>query len=358
MDRRLVVLAAIVSLLVLGCGRGERQDPAPARLEVVAASDRLWTGVAVSPAGRIFVNFPRWSADVPISVAEVLASGEIVPFPDDEWNRWDPDLSPAERFVCVQSVVCDEKGSLWIVDAGNPLGQGVVPGAAKLLRFDLETNEVTRRIEFSFEVAPAESYLNDVRIDTRADVAYVSESGLGAILVVDLAQGTVARRLADHPSTKSEGVGLTIGGTPWMPGGVKPEVHCDGIALDDTGEFVYYQALTGHTLYRVATRWLRDASLAEAELGEKVERVGTTGVSDGIIFGRDGLLYLSALEESAIKTVRVGAEMEVEMLVQSPDLAWPDSFALGADGTVYVTSSQIHLGPSLTTPYRIFKIVR
>ena len=33
-------------------------------LVTVAESERLWTGVAVSGGGRIFVNYPRWSHDI------------------------------------------------------------------------------------------------------------------------------------------------------------------------------------------------------------------------------------------------------------------------------------------------------
>ena len=47
-----------------------------ASVEEVASNERLWTGVAVSQSGRMFVNFPRWSTDVPTSVAELDENGE------------------------------------------------------------------------------------------------------------------------------------------------------------------------------------------------------------------------------------------------------------------------------------------
>ena len=43
-------------------------------LNEVARSENLWTGVAVSREGRIFVNYPRWSPQTTISVAEVLST--------------------------------------------------------------------------------------------------------------------------------------------------------------------------------------------------------------------------------------------------------------------------------------------
>jgi sugar lactone lactonase YvrE len=221
----------------------------------VAESDRQWTGIAVSASERLFVCFPRWSDDVPVAVAERLPSGELRAYPDGVWNDWSPGGPAERRFVCVQALHVDANDDLWILDPGNPKFLGVVPGAPKLLRVDLETDEVVETLPFDAEAAPPASYLNDVRVDTERRVAYVTDSGLGAILVVDLATGFVRRRLEDHASTKSEGIDLLIEGRWWrLPDGSRPEVHADGIALTPDREWLYWQALTGRTLYRVPTR--------------------------------------------------------------------------------------------------------
>lgn len=68
---------ASISILTAGCGTARQ-----ASLGEVARSKRQWTGVAVSDSGRIFVNYPRWSDDVPVSVAE-LKNDKPVPYPDD-----------------------------------------------------------------------------------------------------------------------------------------------------------------------------------------------------------------------------------------------------------------------------------
>jgi hypothetical protein len=54
----------------------------------VASFEHQVTGVAVAQDGRIFVNFPRWTEDSPISVAEVTPEGELRPYPDAAWNAW------------------------------------------------------------------------------------------------------------------------------------------------------------------------------------------------------------------------------------------------------------------------------
>src|SRR4051812_11510396 len=91
------------------------------RLQSVATFDHQVTGVTVAPNGRIFVNFPRWTEDTPVSVAELMQDGSTKPYPNEEWNAWRnarmSEVSATEHFVCVQSVVADRRGSLWVVDA-------------------------------------------------------------------------------------------------------------------------------------------------------------------------------------------------------------------------------------------------
>jgi len=57
-------------------------------LQAVASFDHQVTGVTVAPDGRIFVNFPRWTEDTPVSVAELMPDGSTKPYPNEEWNKW------------------------------------------------------------------------------------------------------------------------------------------------------------------------------------------------------------------------------------------------------------------------------
>ena len=93
-----IVPALIIILALAGCAGPESTVAETAAveptLEVVAESERQWTGVAVTSDGRIFVNFPRWWPEVPVSLAEVLADGSLAPYPNQAWNAWTPDTDP------------------------------------------------------------------------------------------------------------------------------------------------------------------------------------------------------------------------------------------------------------------------
>lgn len=344
----------IASVLVVACAPPPPETPMPdlpevktkaaLALEEVATSPRRWTGVAVSFEQRIFVSYPRWSDDVPISVAE-LVDGKPVPFPDEAFNAYEPDGEPTRQWVAVQSVVVDPANHLWVLDTGNPQFAGVVSGAPKLVEFDLETGEEVRTIRFERPVIGPDSYLNDVRIDPASATAYLTDSGGGALIVVDLRTGSSRRLLDDHPSTEAEPITLTIGGEPWLRNGVPPRVHSDGLALDRAGGWLYYQALTGISLYRIPLE-----ALAGEYPDEAVELVAESGPADGLLFANDRV-YLTALEHDAIS---VFDGESIRDIIVDPRIAWPDSFALGPRGMIYFTTAQIHRAAP-TEPFRLFR---
>jgi sugar lactone lactonase YvrE len=322
-----------------------KQPGAQARLQQVAEFDHQVTGVTVARDGRIFVNFPRWTEDAPVSVAEVASDGSIRPYPDQAWNAWRnakrDEMDPGQHFVCVQSVVADERGNLWVLDPAAPAQSTLVPGGPKLVKIDLASNEVKQVIAFDQTAAPQGSYLNDVRFSADGRLAYITDSGArGALLVVDLASGKARRLLDGHPSTQPEkGVVIKTDGKELRrPDGRGVEFAADGIALSPDGKYLYWQAIKGRTLYRIATGALDDASLPDKSVEGKVETVGENGPADGLLFDRQGRMYISAVEENAIKLREDG---KVSVLLQDSRLRWPDTFALGPDGTVYVTSSRI-----------------
>src|SRR4051812_15058490 len=193
----------LVPLLVCAALAAESQ---PVRLEPAADfGDQQATGGGIRITGRVFVSFPAWSDTYPpVAVAEVMPDGQLQPFPDGAWNAWQPGSAPDARWVCAQSAVADSCGSLWALAPASPRMEGVVAGGAKLVQIDLAENRVVRVIRFDATIAPAKSYLNDVRVSPDQRWAFITDSGLGALVVVDLASNAARRLLAGHPSVMAE----------------------------------------------------------------------------------------------------------------------------------------------------------
>jgi len=330
--------------------------------EVASFPNQQISGVGVSQkSGRIFVNFPNWSDDHTISVAEIV-NGAPKPFPNDEWNK---PGDPASHFVCVQSVVVDDQDNLWILDPASPKMQGIVKGGPKLIKVDLGTNKVVQKIPFGDDVAPNKSYLNDVRIDSRNGKAFITDSGKGAIIVIDLKTGKSRRLLDGHTSTQPEkDMKLTVEGKQLIDQKTKspPQIASDGIAFTQNEGYLYYHALTGHTLYRIRTADLLDEKLSEKDLESKVENVGDTPAPDGMLEAPDGSVYLTDIEGGAIVHWDPLSK-NIEPVIADEQLLWPDTLSWGSHGELYVTASQIENMPRFnngvsarTGPYKLWKI--
>lgn len=333
-----------------------------ATLETFATfPEKQVTGVAASKSGRVFVNFPDWSDGHTLSVAE-LVDGEPKPFPNEEWNKAG---APGTHFVCVQSVYVDESDSLWILDPAAPKMKEIVKGGPKLVKVDLVKNEVVQTIPFGEDVAPKKSYLNDVRVDTKTQTAYLTDSGLGAIVVVDLRTGKARRLLEGDRSTQAEkDFKLQVEGHGLLgENGQPPRIHSDGIAFDPLHGYLYYHALTGQTLYRIKTDDLKNTRLTSSQLSAKVETVAETPAPDGMIMGPDGKLYLTDVEHGAVQVLDL-KDNKLATVVADGRLSWPDSLAWAPDGGLYVTTSQIQKMPRFnggkdmrTIHYHVYKII-
>lgn len=330
---------------------------AAGRPQLVARFEHQVTGVTVAKDGRIFVNFPRWTEDAPVSVAE-LKDGKPVPYPDAEWNSWrnarKDEIDPKNHFVCVQSVVADQQDRLWVVDAAAPAMAAAVKDGPKLVAIDLKTDRVAKTIPFDPSIAPQGSYLNDVRISPDGKTAYLTDSGAeGALIVIDIDSGKAKRLLAGHPSTMPDkSVTVTYDGKPLRrPDGRGVEFSADGIALSPDGRTLYWQAIKGKTLYSLPTEaltgWATSSLVPEAltdkSLSGKIATVGENGPADGLIIAKsDGRMYVTSPQDNAIKVRDLsGTNAGLTVLVQDERLRWPDTFGEGPDGTLYLTTSHI-----------------
>ena len=358
------------------------------RPEVVARFyGPMLTGVTVSRAGRIFINFPRWGDKVPFTVAEVV-NGRAVPFPNRQVNVFAPEgqraqaaINTSDRavtqrrdsFVSVQSVVVDPLDRLWILDTGSIKFGPTAPGGPKLVCVDLKTNRVTRTITFLPSVALSTSYLNDIRFDLRSanargegGYAFITDSsgtGPNAIIVVDLASGEARRRLERHRSVEAEPKFVpTVENQPLYqkPRGQKPKfvgIGADGIAI--TRDRLFYCPLASRRLYSASLQALKTGS--DEELRRSVIDHGTKGASDGMESDDAGRIYAGNYEQNSI-LVREPSGL-YRTLVRGPQILWPDTLSVARNGYLYFTANQLnrqadyHSGVDLRQkPYSIMRV--
>jgi len=350
----------ITLLFAFSCDDDDDQRTTGGELQHVASSGTQWTGVAVSHDTRLFANYPNWKEGHTVSVVEVTDTTDLKAYPDLAWNTWQEGMDPASHFICVQSVFVDRNNFLWVLDPANPqrMGeyQGVVPGGAKLVKINLSTNTVMKTITFDEPVIKKNSYLNDIRIDETGQLGYITDSNEGALVVVNLYSGMAWRVLSTDPSTKSENRVLRVEGQEVRnEQGELINFQSDGIEINPARTHVYWRPINGTSLYRLPTSLLNDPEVSDATRSAGIEDMGDFPPSDGMIFGKDGKLYLTSIEENAIRVYTEG-DRTSHLVEQDEDLKWPDSFAVGPDGALYVTTSQIHI-KNPEQPYRIFKFM-
>ncbi|MEM9099908.1 MAG: L-dopachrome tautomerase-related protein [Pseudomonadota bacterium] len=313
-----------------------------AELETVAASpDFAMNGVAVTPDGRVFVSIPQWTKNRSPSVAEILQDGSIVPYPGGKWNDFDF-AEPMDRFMNVNAVYSDGAGSLWVVDYAGPNFGPSIDEAQKVVRIDLATNTISRVYRFNDDVLPEGARLNDVRVDPRRGVAYISEFGVGAIIVLDIEVGTAFRALDKHFSTRAHpDVVTTFLGHPFRT----DFLHVNDIELSPDGETLYFQPTGGPILWQIPTRLLvRPAD--NAVLERHIEVAGKSMTIGGITRDDDGRLYLGSVQDNAVwlfdPTTR-----RTSRLIQDDRLLWPDAMSIGPNGYLYIPAPQLRLLPKL-----------
>ncbi|MFP9097789.1 L-dopachrome tautomerase-related protein [Flavobacterium sp. RHBU_24] len=377
MKKYVILSAVLAGILSIACAKKESTDtPArpetevatndvtsPELEEVFADSTYQLTGVAVSPEGRVFTNYPYWLDKHSYSLVEVK-DGKPVPYPNAEWNSFKKGDNGADKFVCVQAVVADENGYLWVVDAAG-IGLGpVYKNSNKVIKIKLADNSVERIYKFPESVAGKDSYINDIRIDNTNGFAYMTSSSNGGVVVLNTKTGDSRFVLHDSKTVLSNpAYHFTFNGKEFSKAdGSIPKINSDGIALTPDKAWLYYKPLTDDKLYRVSTALLRDFSTPLKTISDKVEDLGHFVTTDGMEFDKQGNLYVGDLEKSSI--VKITPDLKMHTLLTDADkLIWPDSYSISADGYLYISISQIQLMPWFNNnvnktqkPYKLLRL--
>jgi sugar lactone lactonase YvrE len=344
---RAILLGLILAPMAAGGASQEGATRVGPPLEIVKAfeDDFRLVGIGVSAEGRVFATAPASQVRSTYSMVEVNPkTGELKPYPDADWNKFDEKGKGGSQWISVQALWVDGKDRLWALDSSLPkVDQERL--SPKLVEFDLSTNKIIRQYNFNTVVSPKDS-LNDVRVDVVHNFAYLTNAGnKGSLVVLDLGTGKARQVLIGDRSTFADpkqhlmiGKDIALG-----PDGSVVAIHADGIALSPDSQWLYYRPLTDHNYWRVPTAALRDEKLSDTELAKKVEFLGTSVLSGGLIMDRNGTLYAGDLEHSSVVAItRTPSQtLSTRVFVRDPSkLSWADGFAISR-GYLYIADSHL-----------------
>ncbi|WP_175697888.1 L-dopachrome tautomerase-related protein [Burkholderia ambifaria] len=325
-------------------------DPAPFAGSVNAPI----AGIHFDARGAAYVSTPRFvAASTPATLSRLdtrstTGPARLTPFPSMEGNAIS--TAPAEHLRNVLGFYVDRTNDwLWALDMGFVAGESEAPaGAQKIVVFDLKSGRIVKRIGLDGVADRAGSFLNDIVVDERRRIAYVSDSGSRSapdnkvgLIVADFASGTARRVLDRHPDLQVEAaVKVVSHGAEVWPG--KPLlIGINGIALSPDGATLYWTVTTGTRVRSVPTAVLRRHGSADAQIAAAIRDLGAVGGNtDGMVTDSRGALYITDVTHNGI--VKYEPRTKSMSLIASDDgVRWPDTPALLPNGDLVFTSSAL-----------------
>lgn len=325
-------------------------------IPVASFGQSMVIGLSVTSTNRLFVSFPNYNGAGNIALAEVK-DGAYTVYPDTSWNRKG---SGEHSFVRIQDLYVDAHNNLWVLDS-KPNSQGTEDGEFKLVKINTTSNTVEKVYTFD-DLDLKKSALNDVRIDVEKNLAYFSDPGLAAIVILDLISGQTRVVLANSTYTSADDIVIQFDGLEMRDRQGQPfSHHVNSIALTKDFKYFYFKPINKHHLYRIATHYLADKSLSDSELAAQVEDMGKVGITHGMEADAHGNIYLTSSESYSISYL--SPDRKLHVLVQDSRLLWPDSLGIGSDGYLYFSCAQLQRLPEYNQginrtvyPYEVYRV--
>ncbi len=333
-------------------------------IKVAESPDYQWNGVALTKTNRIFASFPRLYQDVTLSVAEILPNNSLQPIPGGDWNTFNPINSSEnadKRFVNVNAILTDSNDNLWVVDSGM-IGNKTFVNGSKLVQINLNTNTVQRIYSTSTLNPPTGFALNDVRIGSQ--YAFLTESGLGSLVIINLENGQVRRVLDEDSSTKF--VDPTVvrmeGRAILDEKGQPKQMQNNNLELTPDEKILYYKPSFSFNWFQISTDDLLNETLSASQLGDKVSTSWKTMPTGGTTMDDKGFIYLMDLERQAVWQQSI-IDGSWKLIVRDERIIWGDASDISNDGFLYIPMAQNNRISSFNNgtnqvekPFQMYKI--
>ena len=330
------------ALLGLVASVSAATDP---RVQVALTLENPVNGVSTTPEGRVFVLFARVDGSTGPQVAEYV-NGSYVPYPNAEWNSYTPGADPATHLIRTNSQRIGPDGTLWLVDTGSPgFGEPVIlPVGPKFVQVNLTTNTVQRVYSLG-NVTLASSLIDDIRFLPSAGLAFVTDAGEPAIIILDLASGYATRVLENDMSTKgapfpvsAEGqiLGNSMGGYQY--------IYADQHEVSPDGQYYYFQPCNGgmsRIEASILSAALYNSSLATV-LSQYPKPYALTPSAGGTAIDAQGNIYSSDTDRQAI--IKIAPNGTWTTFVQDERLLWVDAMWIDTQQRLWMPAAQLNRG--------------
>lgn len=307
------------------------------RTEVTA--NTIVNAVAATRDGTLFVGLPRWHVTTQTpSLARVDGRATLTAFPGGEWNDWAPGKDVTNAFVQVNSVHIFDDDTIWIVDQGAVDNTTTLPGAAKVAQFDSKTGKTLRVLRFGPEILPPGAVMNDLRIfDNKV---YITDAGVGGLIVHDLGSGHTIRRLHNRPLLRQPDdrpLRATGGRLYEDKKGARPHVHADMLEITPDGEWLLFSTPSS-AMWKLPRKLLDNPNVSDGELEKSIVQAFDKGTINGTCIDSLGNVYLGLVETRSIGVVAPDGRRAT--LIQDDRLIGPDALFIDANRRLLIPATQ------------------
>ena len=347
--KKLILLLLLCSLFIMCKTKEEKKQVGPetvttgdvvdeiSQAEIVFSSKDVRPGnLALTADGRLFISMnPLVSPKTTVFELNTAGENSAVAYPNDTYATGDNSV-----FKGVIGIRADSNDNLYLLDMA----------AKQFIVWDTNAEKLLKKIAIPEAVVVPTSFLQDFIIDEKHNRLIIADMTQGdlksepipAFIVIDMETGAAKRMAKSHPSMMPE----VEGGFALNP-----------IAIDPDFEYVYFGALNGRTIYRVAADSFDD----DEKLTSGIEKFGTKSFCDGMAVDGNENVYITNVEKTEIGVFN--KKDGFKTLATLPEgQSWPDGLYVANDGYVYGTVDQLNRTAALnkgedisTGPYLVIR---
>ncbi|MCP1241445.1 gluconolactonase [Acetobacter lambici] len=317
--------------------------PASALQPFMQSNSQIWDAIVPLPDGRMLLEAPAWVGNTGPQLFVRSTDGQLEPWPNAAWNGTEGDS--ASRFVALGGLTRTADGHIWVLDSGVTNRKTPPAAPPKLVEIDPATNTVLRVVPIQASALRPGSILSGIAV--HGTTAYVPDSGVAGLLVIDTTTATARRFLDHHPDLIASRPIVTPNGPVRDSSGHYAAVDASMVAVSPDGSWIVLQA-PGQYLSRVSTAIFNDPDITPAAFEESVTQWFKTPSLGGMTIDNDGTLYWADITTASILSYTTGRVPR--RLITDPRLQWPTTPGLDGHGHLYVSASQIDHSTAFGAP--------